>query len=164
MNKFIDGYDKKYIISQGGSVLNYETMKFVTSKLDGKYIRLSLLNNKGVTYKCLLHRLLALAFIPNPDNKKFIDHYDKDTLNNNIDNLRWSTSNENQQNRSNSKTNTSGQQGVSIRVRGNCTQYIATWWEGTKRKSKCFQNLHNAICHRQSMVHIHYINRIDESF
>lgn len=37
-----------------------------------------------------LHRILAEAFIPNPDNKPEVDHIDRNPLNNNLSNLRWS--------------------------------------------------------------------------
>ena len=42
-----------------------------------------------------LHRVVAEAFLPNPDNKGEIDHIDADPLNNNCSNLRWSTHSEN---------------------------------------------------------------------
>ena len=42
-----------------------------------------------------VHRLVAEAFIPNPENKPFIDHIDTNPQNNNIDNLRWVTQKEN---------------------------------------------------------------------
>ena len=46
----------------------------------------------------LVHRLVALAFIPNPDNKQFVDHIDTNRLNNNVSNLRWTTILENANN------------------------------------------------------------------
>lgn len=48
-----------------------------------------------------VHRLVAEAFLPNPDNKPEIDHIDTNPLNNNINNLRWVT---HQENMNNSKT------------------------------------------------------------
>ena len=46
-------------------------------------------NNKGK--KRTVHRLVAEAFIPNPDNKPTVDHIDGNRTNNSISNLRWAT-------------------------------------------------------------------------
>lgn len=50
-------------------------------------------NNKAKTFK--LHRIIANAFIPNPDNKPLINHIDSNKQNYSIENLEWCTSKEN---------------------------------------------------------------------
>lgn len=56
------------------------------------------LSKNGITKTFTLHRLIAQAFIPNPENKPHIDHIDTNRLNNNLSNLRWVTSKENSNN------------------------------------------------------------------
>ena len=59
-----------------------------------------------------IHRLGAMAFIPNIENKKCVDHIDSNRLNNTISNLRWCNSQENQHNRQLNENNTSGVKGI----------------------------------------------------
>ncbi len=45
--------------------------------------------------RMLLHRLVAINHLPNPENKPYVCHKDNDTSNNNVDNLYWGTASEN---------------------------------------------------------------------
>lgn len=67
-------------------------------QLDARgYYRVSLY--KGNYMKlCSVHRLVAEAFIPNPENKPCVDHIDTNPRNNNVENLRWVTHRENYHN------------------------------------------------------------------
>jgi len=53
------------------------------------------LNKSGKTFTRFIHRLLAEAFIPNPENKKCVNHKDGNKLNNALDNLEWLSHQEN---------------------------------------------------------------------
>ena len=64
------------------------------NKMKDNYYRIKY--NQQILY---VHRLVAETFIPNPENKNQVDHIDRDPSNNNIENLRWVTRQENQNNR-----------------------------------------------------------------
>ena len=110
--KVIDGYNNNYSISNKGNVKNNNTDKILKPRLGRHgYYRLNLrLNKKQKTVE--IHRLVAMAFIPNPDNKSCVDHINNNIIDNNINNLRWATHKENNYNQKLSKANTSGVKGV----------------------------------------------------
>jgi hypothetical protein len=81
----------KYKIDDHGRVLNISTGKYLKPhKGNHGYLTVSI--DRKTT---LLHRLIASAFIPNPEGKRTINHRDGNKLNNSIDNLEWATDSEN---------------------------------------------------------------------
>ena len=89
--KPIEGYDGLYLISDTGKIFSAKSEKILktyTNRLGYERIEL---NINGVAKKHLVHRLVAEAFIPNPDNLPIINHKDENPRNNSVDNLEWCT-------------------------------------------------------------------------
>ena len=83
----IEGYEH-YWVSNEGRVLNSRTGRFLKPGLSGGYPSVNL-SSKSVMSTARVHRLVGLAWIPNPDNKKTINHIDGSKTNNHVDNLEW---------------------------------------------------------------------------
>lgn len=93
------GFDYEYIVQKDGTIISHARyhnknmiMKQHSSKDGYKNIGL-ILNGKTSDHR--VHRIVASAFVPNPDNKPFINHKDGNKSNNNYDNLEWCTQKEN---------------------------------------------------------------------
>ena len=96
MTKVINGYCN-YTISIDGTVINTKTN--ITKKAwlgKNGYYHVDLYDSNKST-KIAIHRLLAIHFIPNPDNKRTVNHIDGNKQNNQLVNLEWSTCKENSQ-------------------------------------------------------------------
>ena len=85
--KEIQGFEGEYAVSSMGRVKNLKNGKIFTGVNNGNGYKIITL--KGKTY--MVHRLVALAFIPNPDNLPYINHIDEKKDNNDVSNLEWCT-------------------------------------------------------------------------
>ena len=84
-------YKDNYIVYEDGRVWSKQRNKFMKSQIaKNGYVVITL--NKIPNY---LHRIIAECFIPNPENKRTVNHIDGNKLNNAIDNLEWMTHSEN---------------------------------------------------------------------
>ena len=74
------------------------TKRLMKTWTSNGYEYVSYLDDKGNTRKRLVHRLVAQAFLPNPDNKPEVDHKNTNRSDNNVDNLSWVSKEENTNN------------------------------------------------------------------
>ncbi len=105
----------KYKINRKGEVYSTTNRCIMNTKIkkDRVVIRLSKNDKK---YERFISRLLATAFISNPENKLQVNHIDEDPLNNNLDNLEWTTPSENTNHGTRNER-------VALKVRKNVYQY-----------------------------------------
>lgn len=85
-----------YAVTVDGRILSFKGLKpRVLRPADNKGYLLACLSMRGKTYGRLVHRLVAQAFIPNPEGKPEVNHKDSDRKNNKVENLEWMTAKEN---------------------------------------------------------------------
>lgn len=91
LNVDLDGFEKKYKVSNTGKIWSDYLQGFLKPYCSkGGYYRVKL-NYGNKNKKFMVHRLVALSFIPNddPDKKTQVDHINNIRTDNNVNNLRW---------------------------------------------------------------------------
>lgn len=89
--KPVVGYEGLYEVSSEGRVRNVKTGRILKPGNNGRgYLYVCLYKNGAVKNHCL-HRLVAQAFIQNPNKLPEVNHKDEIRTNNNLDNLEWCT-------------------------------------------------------------------------
>lgn len=89
--KDIGGYEGLYQVSNLGRIWSYKTNKILKGSIDSHGYRQVDFRKDGKRKTILLHRLVAKAFILNPDNLPQVNHKDENPLNNHVNNLEWCT-------------------------------------------------------------------------
>lgn len=87
----IPNYEGLYAVTSCGKVWSYRSKRFLTPRKSKKGYLTVLLCNKGNMREFKIHRLVADAYIPNPDNLPQVNHKDENKQKNCISNLEWCT-------------------------------------------------------------------------
>lgn len=90
-----------YEINEKGVLRNINTKRILKTKINPKTkrVQVNLRDEFRIQKTMTIHRLIALAHLPNPYNLPAVDHIDRDPSNNNIINLRWVENKVNMQNK-----------------------------------------------------------------
>ena len=93
--KGVVDYGDNYEVSTLGKIRNIKSGKYLGGEIDHRGYRRVVLCLKGKTRRYLVHRLVALCFIPNVEGKEQVNHIDGNKLNNCLSNLEWCSPKEN---------------------------------------------------------------------
>ena len=141
----IIGYEN-YLIYNDGRVFGKKYNKFLkpgTNRAGYEYVVLS---KEGKRKTHDIHRLVALHYIPNPENKPAVDHINRIRTDNRLENLRWATHSENQQNQSKRVDNKSGHKYVSYIKSRDKWKFKKTI--NKKKTQKYFKTKTDALCYK----------------
>lgn len=108
-----------YHVSNGGQVRG-ASGKILKMKYKAGYLYVDLGGDKSK----LAHRLVAIAFIPNPENKPFVNHIDGKRDNNYVENLEWATAKENSNKKVFPKITQVGRKIVQLTTKG---EFVKEW-------------------------------------
>ena len=126
-----------YLIYPDGKVFSKKSNKYLKARKNQKteymYVDLYYDVQKKTTH--LIHRLVAIHYIPNPDNLNEVDHINRIRDDNRVENLRWATRSLNSLNRGNQK-NSSGFKWITL-----CNTRNIYWFQRKDCKRKSSKNL-----------------------
>ena len=89
--KPVVGYEGLYEVSNLGRVFGIKRNNYLMYGVNNKGYCSVLLSKDNKQQRFRVHRIVAMAFIPNPNNLPYVNHKDEDPLNNCVDNLEWCT-------------------------------------------------------------------------
>lgn len=138
----------RIIIDKNGRACNYTGKEISLTIRHDKYVQVGLSKN-GIKKKFKVHRLVALVFIPNPNNLPCVNHKDENPSNNYADNLEWCTIEYN---------NNYGTHNEKIKQSMKNSKKVAMCNKETCQIIKIYNSLHEA--HRDTNIAIESISRV----
>ncbi len=133
-----------YLIYNDGRVWSKRRNKFMKEfKNERGYIQVVL--SKGKKYVFRVHRLIAEHYIPNPENKPQVDHINRNRSDNRIDNLRWASIQEQNDNRGTWINNKSNHKYISWNKSKKSWRFQV---QGKYKANRYFKSKTDAICYK----------------
>ena len=158
-----------YLIHSDGRIQNKKRKTLLRGCVNTSgYVVITLRNDKQQKSR-LLHRLLALHFITNPDSLCVVDHINRDKTDNRLQNLRWVTSSTNNINKA-PKANSTGYRHIGNSTRRSASGTIPCWRITIRRNKKMIVNrylnketysLEDTVCIR-NQIYRKYNIQIDD--
>ena len=145
----IEGFPD-YLIYPDGRVWGKKSNKFLKLRNDKDGYKQVSLHNRRLNIRNKerkVHRLVAIHYIPNPENKPQVDHINRNPSDNRVENLRWATHMENQVNKGLMKTNTSGHKHIHY-DKTKKTEYKWRFHYSNPYKNKYFKSKIDALCYK----------------
>lgn len=134
----------RYHVTRDGRVWSTISNKYMKYQMNAKgYKRIELRTDDGKRKKMFVHRLVAMTYISNPDDKPFIDHLNRKRYDCRVENLRWCTNKENCNNIRIGR----GTIGKHKRMRNK--NYVYQWYAFNKPKQRYFKTESEAIAYQK---------------
>lgn len=150
--KPVVGYESFYDVSNLGRVRTYRLKgssigtlssepRLMRDHIQNNGYKFLFLSKGGVAKRYLVHRLVAEAFIPNPDHKRCVDHINTVKWDNRVENLRWVTHSENSNNPITRENAKEGFYNSSWYKEGRCRDQFIRNTEEWKKSKECREHL-----------------------
>jgi len=91
----VNGYEDRYLVSDRGEVYGIRSDKLLSQRLNHKGYKRVRFNVDGAVIVKRVNRLVAQAFLPNPDNLPEVNHKNRCKIDNSVSNLEWCSSQQN---------------------------------------------------------------------
>lgn len=128
----------KYAISNLGRIWSENSQKVMSPfKQNSGYWQIQIVDNNGKSTRFLVHRLVALVWIPNPTNKPYVNHIDGDKTNNTAINLEWVTNSENIKHARKTGLNPYNNPTLNRKLSGkkqSYSKFFGVGWDNTRQK------------------------------
>lgn len=136
-----------YLVYEDGRIFSIKSRKMLKPTISHKGYHRVFLCNDGKKKGFRISRLVAIHYIPNPENKPEVDHIDRNKTNNHVSNLRWVTRSENQQNTGSQHNNKLGIKNICYHERDKAYQYRKEFRGQVHCKN--FKTLEEALAYKQ---------------